>query len=827
MIDFSRLGVDSLQKSIEPRDIFMSLTQKSKEFQYPRDVQGEVWKQWYDRRNNTDNLIKMNTGSGKTVVALMILQSCLNEGVGPALYVVPDKYLVEQVMKQANMLGVKTISSEENLDYKRKKAILVVNIQKLVNGKSVFGMRDSNNYEIGSLVIDDLHACINLIQEQFSIKIPREEVDLYYGIINLFQAALEEQSAGKLEEIKENISYDNMLVPFWEWQNKQNELRNILVENRDKEFIKFKVDLIKDNLALAHCYVSAKEISIIPHCTPIHKITSFENAKRRIYMSATLPDDSPFATVLGVNFKNQNSIITPDKANDIGERLILVPKAINQELDDTEIKYAIIEKAKEYNVVVLVPSYALAKQWEQYGGEVLASSNISEGVNKIKNGSNGLYIIVNRYDGIDLPDNACRILVIDGLPNIANMNDKYEQEVVEKSSRIQREQIQRIEQGMGRGVRSNSDYCLIFLLGNQLTDMLYTDDGYELFSAATKEQFKLSEKMCEQIKGKSLSEIMEVGDYLLKRKEEWIKTCKSVTSNVEYVKYANVSDIVIAMREAYNCAEIREYERAADIINSASSKLEDKKNRGYYKQLCAEYKNFRDKSEAQKMLQSAKRDNRKVLNPIEGMQFDRQSEDIKEQAREIIEYISREKLDTSNYILRVNSILDDLKFEQETAKKFEKAIADVFCLLGFHAYQPERESGKGPDDFVIMGEGRYLVIECKNEAMTEVISKRDCNQLNGSYNWFQNLYQDKGTECVPILIHISNKFEQTCSPYQGTRIMTQRNVEYMINNIRDFAVALCQEGNFKNIGKIKELLLTYKLRAIDIKDNYTVPYKEL
>lgn len=112
------------------------------------------------------------------------------------------------------------------------------------------------------------------------------------------------------------------------------------------------------------------------------------------------------------------------------------------------------------------------------GVVVLSSGNISEGVSHIKENSHGLYVIVNRYDGIDLPDNSCRILVIDGLPNISNMNDKYEHEVVRKSERIQREQIQRIEQGMGRGVRSSNDYCLIYLLGNQLTecfDMLMMD----------------------------------------------------------------------------------------------------------------------------------------------------------------------------------------------------------------------------------------------------------------------------------------------------------------------------------------------------------------
>ena len=59
----------------------------------------------------------MNTGSGKTIVALMILQSCLNEGVGPVLYVVPDKYLVKQVMEQASELGIKVVDSETDLDY--------------------------------------------------------------------------------------------------------------------------------------------------------------------------------------------------------------------------------------------------------------------------------------------------------------------------------------------------------------------------------------------------------------------------------------------------------------------------------------------------------------------------------------------------------------------------------------------------------------------------------------------------------------------------------------------------------------------------------------
>ena len=511
MIDFTQLGINSIQKQINPRDIFMALTGKDNKYQYPRDVQGEVWKQWFNVRQNKDTIIKMNTGSGKTLVALLILQSCLNEGVGPALYVVPDKFLVEQVKTQADALGIKVTDTENDLDYQRKKAILVIGIQKLVNGKSIFGLREENNYPIGSVVIDDMHACISCIQEQFSITVPRTNV-LYNLIANLFYDDMNAQAEGRFNEIvNSQNTFDNMMVPFWSWQEKITQVYQILASNRENDAVKFKFDLIKDCLKLSHCYISAKEISIIPNCTPIQKITSFDEAKRRIYMSATLPDDSPFSTVMGLDFDKKMTVISPEKANDIGERLIVVPKIINKDITEFEVRNAIAQKAEDYNVVVLVPSYAMAECWKSLGGIVLNSSNISQGIGLIKNNDKGLYVFVNRYDGIDLPDDACRIIVVDGLPNISNMNDRYEQEIVRKSKRIQREQIQRIEQGMGRGVRSSNDYCLVYLLGNQLTNVLYSDDGYEFFSNATKAQFKLSEKMCEQIEGQTIDEIMEIG----------------------------------------------------------------------------------------------------------------------------------------------------------------------------------------------------------------------------------------------------------------------------------------------------------------------------
>ena len=110
----SKLNSNSKVKSIEPREIFMTLPAKAPGYGYPRDVQSEVWKKWFELRNQKNVILKMNTGSGKTVVGLVMLQSCLNEDKGPAIYVVPDNYLVKQVIEEAKKLG---ISAKRKIKY--------------------------------------------------------------------------------------------------------------------------------------------------------------------------------------------------------------------------------------------------------------------------------------------------------------------------------------------------------------------------------------------------------------------------------------------------------------------------------------------------------------------------------------------------------------------------------------------------------------------------------------------------------------------------------------------------------------------------------------
>jgi len=168
ILDFDKLNSGTIAKQTDPRKIFTTL-QRNSRFKRPLDEQADVLDAWYERRTAKDLTIKMNTGGGKTAVGLLCLQSSLNENIKPAVYITPDKFLVKQVMAEAQALGITVTDDESDLDFLAGQAILVTNVFKLFNGRSVFGV-GQKKISVGCIVIDDAHACLSVVGEQFCIK---------------------------------------------------------------------------------------------------------------------------------------------------------------------------------------------------------------------------------------------------------------------------------------------------------------------------------------------------------------------------------------------------------------------------------------------------------------------------------------------------------------------------------------------------------------------------------------------------------------------------------------------------------------------------------
>ena len=115
----------------DPVDLYQSLYHKDG-YAYLRGIQEEVLQTWHTRREEHEILVKMNTGSGKTLVSLMMLYSKLVEGVGPVVYVCPDNYLLNQAKDQANFYGIPVCEITPNnhfpADFSNCKSILLCNL---------------------------------------------------------------------------------------------------------------------------------------------------------------------------------------------------------------------------------------------------------------------------------------------------------------------------------------------------------------------------------------------------------------------------------------------------------------------------------------------------------------------------------------------------------------------------------------------------------------------------------------------------------------------------------------------------------------------------
>ena len=105
MADFGkRLNKKDAPKKIHPIEIYKDLD-RSSEAGPLRQVQEYILNSWYENfRNQKDIILKLHTGQGKTLVGLLILQSIINQGKGPCLYVCPIFiWLIKRLIKQENL----------------------------------------------------------------------------------------------------------------------------------------------------------------------------------------------------------------------------------------------------------------------------------------------------------------------------------------------------------------------------------------------------------------------------------------------------------------------------------------------------------------------------------------------------------------------------------------------------------------------------------------------------------------------------------------------------------------------------------------------------
>ena len=500
--------------------------------------------------------------------------------------------------------------------------------------------------------------------------------------------------------------------------------------------------------------------------------------------------------------------------------MILTPLETFRDCDDELLRDFVAEQAETRNAVVIVPSEARAGLWEDRAQAIHTSSGLERGLAELRDGHVGLVVLVNKYDGIDLPGDACRLLVIDGLPEALGTLDRLELEALEGSDTLVTRQVQRIEQGMGRGIRSNEDYCAVLLLDTRLTARLHK--ARNRFSAATQAQLNLSDEVAKLLEGRPFEDLGAVVGQCLDRDPKWIAASRSALDGITYPEHSVVAPTAEAERKAFDLANEERYPEAADCIQQATNGFPDPRLRGFLKEEAATYLHQADPAGAQALQGSAYSDTRALTRPRRGVTYTRLRES-RPQAQAAVDFLRKKYEKPDELVLGVAALLAELtpSTDPTAVPSFEQAMRELGEHLGLSAQRPEQEAGRGPDVLWLLGDSKFWVIECKSGSTQQAIPKHDMAQLSHSIDWFAEAYEGSN-EATPILVHPSRDLDERASAGDQTRILTFAKLTELRKAVEGFAAAVAAHRPYCEPKGVWERLVTAGLNGEALKGRWTV-----
>jgi hypothetical protein len=88
----------------------------------------------------------------------------------------------------------------------------------------------------------------------------------------------------------------------------------------------------------------------------------------------------------------------------------------------------------------------------------------------------GVLALANRYDGIDLPDEACRLVILAGLPVGMHLQERFLHDSVAALAVLTERIRTRLTQGAGRATRNSADYAAVLMLGRDVANFCAKSD---------------------------------------------------------------------------------------------------------------------------------------------------------------------------------------------------------------------------------------------------------------------------------------------------------------------------------------------------------------
>lgn len=833
MVDFKKLGGGGRKsKAIDPIDIFRRLP-KPPGINDLYTSQADVLKAWFTRRAERDVVVKLHTGGGKTLVGLLMAQSSLNQSGEPVLYLVPTTQLVNQTLEKAKLYGINAVPyvpmSPLNDEFLNANSIMVATYSALFHGKSKFGVRGSSTppIKVSAVILDDAHAAFSVIRSAFTLNVSKKKnKELYESLAGLFRLAFRDiDKLGSFDDVVAGNDFGVIEVPYWAWREKLDAARELLrVDTSEYDLI---WPFLRDNLHLCHALVSRSNFSITPILPLVNALPTFFDAPRRIYMSATIADDSEIVRTFDASVKSVCEALTSSSLAGISERMIIIPELMPFRFDArAAAKYILKATAKgNLGAIVLVPSADAADNWVDIAELPTSSKAVDQLVANMQEGLTfGPAVFANRYDGIDLPGDSCRLLVMEGLPTGTSDYELYRAAALYGGSTITRMLAQRIEQGIGRGARGAGDYCVVLLLGGGLAAWIAKAGNFKYLTSATRAQLEMGQTISKSIQ--DTKELLSTIKKSYTRDKEWTEFHADTLADLvdEVTPEKERFELAFAERKALNLWQDGSFEKAITTLEKAMEvNSPDQQTMGWLKQFGARIADsWRHADKAEDLQKQAFANNRnllrpKVLPPYRPLPIpDAQA---KAMVIQISEYRPRR-----GFMRAFEESVANLN-KDASANQFEKSLEDLGRMIGFSAERHD-VNGEGPDVLWLLPSKVGLVIEAKSRKKdAAALKKEEHGQLLVAKEWFGKNY--KGYQAVCVSVHPQAKATKAASAH-ASHALTYEKLMLLISDSRVFLATLCDSQLDSNelISECARLLKSAPIREGKLVESYLQPFVE-
>ncbi|MEA4900711.1 DEAD/DEAH box helicase family protein [Desulfitobacterium sp.] len=712
--------------------------------------------EWYRLREQDNHVISLNTGGGKTIIGLLQAQSIVNETRGRVFYLCGSIQLIKQTEEAAKMIGlsVATYFSRQfsnEAEFNKGNVLCITTYQALFNGRSRFA-KD----EISGLIFDDSHVASHIIRDHYTLHLEEDTFPITYStLVDSVKSYFETVHAYQLfdEVIYQKTDSSTLFIPTFLWDQIYKKIIEVLVDEgvSVNANTKYSWEHLRDYLDLCAVFITSKVIEITPFIPPVHLQTFMGKETKKIFLSATIQNEPDFIRSFGFPYGEK---IEPETRAGESERLIITPY-VNSPLIDNLFKH--IEQLSKVNKILVIPnSEKRGRRWRQIESS-FSSSDFAIRVEEFKKSHTGLLVAPARFEGMDFPNDTCRILVIDGLPSGTGLLEKFLWNTLGEIKSLQGIIASRVVQSLGRISRGNDDYGIVFLLGNDLADWITRRKNRDRIPRYIEAQLQLGERVTEQLA--TIEDLEKIESAILTREKEWIDLHQEEVNGQDSfskVEESNENELMVKVAEAerkfINYLWEREYHKAARVLEQTLGELfkSDKGLAGWHCHWIGYcYLKEGNITVAEQYFNRAGK-NSKALGvlptEIEKAVGTTLILDEETQVGRIMKVLNeRGEINYGSFSQMSDRLAALSNAENVSSNSYEEALRWLGAYLGYQSSRPDHESGigRGPDNFWV-SDKNAIMIECKSDKKGKAFySKKEIGQSYNHIEWIKEEYPEK------------------------------------------------------------------------------------